>query len=61
MPVGDRDWLVIDVAKQPNEMHCQRCGDRHPMPTKSTAKMIEAMIKTFAKQHAKCQPGDASL
>ena len=46
VPIKGNDWLVIDVAKQPNEMHCTRCGERHPMPTKSTAKMIEAMLKT---------------
>lgn len=58
VPIGkDRDWLTIDVSVQPNEMRCARCGSHQPMPEKSTAAMLEAMIKAFTKAHKGCKEG----
>ena len=48
-------WLVIDYSKKPNELVCERCGDRYPFQTPVRFSVIEGLMAGFTKAHKNCK------
>jgi hypothetical protein len=53
--MGKYDWIKLKYDVNPNELICERCGDKQVMPEGSMRfSIFTAIGDAFTKQHKKC-------